>query len=293
MKSAGRLLASGLMASLAIAGVSVAITAITPPTAAVAAAGVVEVSDDGWTFGAAYPGALFDDVALLVPGDSQQQVFYVRNSGTEAGFLRVTLRDVAFTNTDFADALTVTARTAGQPGSPASLLTANPCWVLLEGPTVAPGEVVRVTAGLSLAQLHGMAGQGASAALAIGVELSDTSAGSLPPTACGSPSTQIPAVPGRPGSATSGSQAQSGIGSGDSAPAGDGDSQPGAGAEAGGDLPVLNLPGGIVIDPNTWHLYEELLVLVLVAATMLGSGWFMMVAWLRRRRIDEEGEVIA
>lgn len=285
-----RLQTSGSAAVLAIVGITVLITAMTPPAPAAAAVGVVEVSDTGTTFGATYPGALFDDIALLVPGDSQQQVFYVRNSGTEAGFLRLTLKGVAYSDTDFADALTVTARTAAHQGKPANLLSADPCWVLLEGQTVSPGAVVPVTADLVLGQLNGKAGQGATAALAIGVELSDTTAGSLPPTACGSPSAEVPVLPGPSTSTAPAAQAQPGSGFGQGGSQIEGGSQPGAGDV----LPVLNLPGGIVIDPNTWHLYEEFLVLVLVAASALGSGWFMMVAWLRRRKkADEESEVIA
>jgi hypothetical protein len=45
------------------------------------------------------------------------------------------------------------------------------------------------------------------------------------------------------------------------------------------------VPGsGVTVDPNTWHLYQELLVLLMVLALILGSLSYLVVAWLRRRR---------
>jgi hypothetical protein len=254
------------------------------PAPAAAASGIIEVSDNGVNFSSTYSGALFDDLTRLVPGDSQQSVFYVRNASSETGMLRITLGDVTVTDTDYADALTVSASTNGYTGIAATVLSANPCWVLLEGQVVGPGQIVAVTATMMLGELHGKAGQGASAGLTIGVALSDAAVGALPPTECGRTDVPIPVIPqpaptNRPGAdgSTTGGEVGAAVDEAQVIP----------------DLPVLNLPGGIRIDPNTWHLYEELLVLVLIGASVLGGGWFAFLAWRRRHGEEEESDVIA
>ena len=270
-------------AGVVILAAALAISTQSEPAPSWAAAGDIQVSPDGVTFSNQYPGSLFDSIGHLVPGDTDAEMFYLRNSGNAAGFLRLTVRDVVSTNTDFAQALTVTASTPGYPGEPVVVGSVNPCWVLLERHRVEPGETVGVTAQLALGDLHGQAGQGATAGMVIRVSLSDTSAGTLPPTDCGGAGTDVSVLP-TPSSTGSGTGAASNPPLGPSVSA-TGDRSD----EAVGDLPVLNLPGGIVIDPNTWHLHEEYLVLILLASLILGSGWFMMVA-RRRRRADGEAE---
>src|SRR5690554_8026172 len=100
------------------------------PIAAMASPGGVEVSPDGVHYSSNYSGALFTDIDHLVPGDSDTAIFYLRNSATEPGFLRITLRDVVTSNADFANALSMQASTFGHQGEPATILEADPCWVL-------------------------------------------------------------------------------------------------------------------------------------------------------------------
>src|SRR5690554_7140761 len=87
-----------------------------PAAAANAAPGGVEVSPDGVHYSSNYSGALFTDIDHLVPGDSDTAIFYLRNSATEPGFLRITLRDVVTSNADFANALSMQASTFGHQG---------------------------------------------------------------------------------------------------------------------------------------------------------------------------------
>ena len=239
-----------------------------------AAAGAIEVSSDGVHFGSSYPGVLFDASVAMVPGDSQTKTFYVRNSGNEAGVLRITMEDVSATNVDFADALTLGVSTTGQTGIAASLTKANPCWELLDGQKIGAGQSVVVTATVALGDLDGQAGQGARASMAMKASLSAPAAAPLGQTACGSgPSSDIVALAPATGTARTLTTL--------AAPT---DTQPQA-PEANTQLPTLAVPGNSAsVDPNTWRLYQELLVLLMVLALILGSVLYLVVTWLRRRR---------
>ena len=266
-----------LWAALSVAAIAV-LSAATP---AQAAPGGVEVSFDGVSFGSSVSGALFTDLSRLVPGDTDNAEFYLRNSSSEPGFLRITLRDVATSNSDLANALTLNASTFGYPGGGATLLEANPCRVLLEGQTVAPGEVVRVSTSLALAQLSGKAGQQASAVAHLSVALSGTEL-ALPPTDCGPTGTVLPVLPGQnPG--TNPPRGSSSNATGVALPV----EEPLAPVTPQPDLPVLSPPGFLGIDPNTWHLLEEYLILVPMGAAIAGGLAFGIVAW--RRRHTEDG----
>lgn len=270
-------------AFIAIAGVGALLlsSAVVLAPQAAHAADEVLVSPDGTNFSNTYPGALFDGIAHFVPGDSDQETFYVRNGGSEPGHLRITLKDVVAADADFADALTVSASTVSQAGPAATILSANPCWVLLEGVTLGVGQTVGVTTTVALGDLHGLAGQGASAGFALGVALSSSSA-PLPPTHCGITDNT---VPGTPGTATPGlgNASQS---TGQAVPA-DANPEPPATLNPG-DLPVLNLPELLGIDPNTWQLFEEYFVFVLIGGFLAGTVWFALVAWRRRNSDDDQ-----
>ncbi|HEU4808286.1 MAG TPA: hypothetical protein VFT01_08490 [Homoserinimonas sp.] len=274
--------ARGLGTTLAAVGLAAGLIAMAGLTSAHAAAGAVEVSPDGITYGSSYPGTLFDSIGHLVPGDSEQETFYLRNAGTEAGFLRITLTDVVAADADFADALTVSASTVDQAGIAATVSQAQPCWVLHEGQKVMPGETVPVTTELALANLDGTAGQGATAGLSFEVTLSSAAA-QLPPTSCGRPGITVPvtpaprpSVPVTPGTPGTPALADS--------PA----TTPRV-PDSSTDLPVLNIPELLGIDPNTWRLFEEYFVLLLIGAFTIGAAWFAFVAW-RRRKNEAEPE---
>jgi hypothetical protein len=245
---------------------------------AASAAGIIDVSSDGVSYSSNYPGALFDPHVAMVPGDSQSKVFYVRNSGNEAGILRITMEDVSASDIDFANALTVSVSTAGFSGAPASISKANPCWELLDGKSIGPGQSVAVTTEVALGDLNGLAGQGATAGMVMRASLSAPAAAPLGSTACSSgPSSDVVALApaagaarqlttlAQPGEAAASTTAQA--------------------PEANTQLPTLAVPGsGVTVDPNTWHLYQELLVLLMVLALILGSLSYLVMAWLRRRR---------
>jgi len=248
------------------------------------AAGSIGVSDDGVTFGASYPGSLFDSIAHLVPMDSDSESFYIRNDTTEAAFLRIVLRDVTYSDAAYGAALSLSASTSARTGTPTPLTSATPCVVLVEGQTVQPGQVVPISAVLALGNLDGSAGQNATAAMTMRIELHDTSTGSLPVTACTTtptaPGTDVIVVPRpRPGTGQNGASPTSpDIETGVQAPDG----------ETIGEFPGENQSS---VDPNTWLLYEERWWFVMLLAFVVGSLCFMIVDWRRQRRIrqDETG----
>jgi hypothetical protein len=243
------------------------------------AADEVLVSPDGVSFSNSYPGSLFGSIAMLVPGDSDQETFYVRNGGSEPGHLRITLKDVVAADADFADALTVSASTVDQAGPAATTLSADPCWVLLQGVTLGVGQTVAVTTELKLGDLHGLAGQGATASFAIGVALS-SAADALPPTHCGYSDTTVPGTPAastpQPGASADGAEVVTEVPPIDPP---ESSVQP--------DLPVLNIPDLLGIDPNTWRLFEEYFVLLLIGGFIAGTVWFALVARRRRKNDDD------
>lgn len=275
MRLAGR--ASGIALVVAL-GLLLGAT----PASAATGVGVVEVSDDGVNFDRTYPGAIFDDIALLVPGDSQSETVYVRNSGTAAGYLRVTLRDVDYSDQKFADALTVTTSTPGSTGSTTAISSANPCQVTHEGTVVAPGAVVPVVATLALGNLSGTDGQGATASLALRFTLSDTTPGTLPATNCDTTGTTVPVTPTSPdgprGADSTGSLPSTIVAP---APAPNPSSSTAATAGDGANNGLFPAsPVGFNLDPNTWRLYQEYLVLILVLAAIIGAG----ISWFAGRR---------
>lgn len=263
----------------AVVAVTTAMTLATAQSAM--AAGAIDVSGDGVTYSSSYSGTLFDSGMVMVPGDSRSKIFYLRNSGNEIGYLRVTMEDVSANDIDFANALTVSVSTPAHAGTPASISKANPCWALLQGLSVAPGESIAVTAKVVLGDLDGMAGQDATAGMTVRASLSALAAAPLASTDCSSgPSTDVVALAPTTRTARVVTLATTTTTSADGTVATT--TQP---VQANTELPTLALPGSdATVDPNTWRLYQELLVLLMVAALVLGGCGYMIVAWLRRRR---------
>lgn len=279
--------ASGLVVAVAVSATLGAIPAL--PASAATGVGVVEVSDDGVTFAQSYPGVIFDDIAKLTPGDSQSDTIYLRNTGTTAGYLRITLRDVNYSDQAFADALTVTTSVTGGSGGATAISSAAPCAVTNEGVIVAPGQTVSVLATLALGNLNGSAGQSATASASLRFTLSDTTPGSLPATTCSATGTTVPVAP-----AGSGSAGATGITSSVATKTSAGTltvpspspSMTWQPSEASGSGLLPALPSTFSLDPNTWRLYQEYLVLILVFAAMIGAG----ISWLVGRRSRKDAE---
>ncbi|EAR25735.1 hypothetical protein A20C1_07643 [marine actinobacterium PHSC20C1] len=255
------------------------------PASAAPGVGIAELSDDGVSFSRTYPGVIFNDIARLSPGDSQSKTIYVRNTGTVAGYLRITMREVRYSDSHYGDALSVRTGTTGSSGSAISVSTANPCMVTHEGTIIAPGQVVPIVATLALGNLSGSDGQGATASLALRFSLTDSRPGSLPATNCGNAGTTVPVTPTGPGSP--GSNDSTGIlSSGISVPNPSPSPAVAAPEESTNNGLLPALPATFSLDPNTWRLYQEYLVLILLLAASIGAG----ISWLvgRRSRRDSE-----
>lgn len=284
--------ASGLALMVAFS----ALVGATPASAA-PGVGVVELSDDGVNFARSYPGVVFDDIAHLSPGDNQSETVYVRNTGTKAGYLLITMRDVSYSDEHYGDALSVTTSTPDNTGNAKALSSAAPCNVTLEGTLVEPGETVPVLATLALGDLSGSEGQGATASFTLRFALSDMDPGKLPATNCGNSGTTIPGTPTNtdaPGrtdspSTVSGSIIAQALGSGptSSTTAAAGTQTP-AGTETAADTETAlpTIAAAFSLDPNTWRLYQEYLLLILVLAAIVGAG----ISWIVGRRKHKDAE---
>lgn len=223
--------------------------ALTMPWAA-AAAGEIEVSPDGSSWGSQLPQPLFSDLALVPRGSANAQ-FLLRNSSGDDAFLRIVVQDVNYSSPVLGDALTLALAVGGASGEPARLSSATPCRVLFEG-TLPVGASRPLLTSLSLGDLSGTQGQSETATFSIGIQLSGSSLGTLPATDCGSPGVVIEVTPF--------------------------------------DSRVATI-ATVGVEPNTWQLFEELLVLLLVAALVAGAGAQWAVAtWIRRRRELDEHE---
>lgn len=268
---------------LALAGMVVGALTLAPAAPA-AAAGELQVSADGSAYGFSLSTPVFQTLGAMVPGDSQASTVYVRNTGDEAGFLRIVLADVQYSDLDLANALTIQASVLQDAGAPTPVSLAEPCWVLNEGQTLAPGQSARIDLTAVLGNLDGTLGQGGTVRATLAANLSDMTPGSLPPTECGTANIAAPLLPGTSGTAPSGGTgAPSAPALTTTAPDAASPSTPET-----GDLPVLNLPGGFTIDPNTWQLWEEWLVLFLFVSTAIGATWYVVVTRRRNRRQSEE-----
>jgi hypothetical protein len=181
-----------LLAAAVSLGAGPAAAASLSAVPAHAVGSALQFSTDGAHYSTVFPGSLFTDVAVLVPGDSQTITFWIRNAADSAGYLRLVMSDVATTNPALADALSLKVDTATTAGAPARLSQASPCWVVAEGDRLESGGTVRVTATLALGDLSDTDGQSARSLFSVRAGLSDATLGSLPPTSCGGPSTAIP-----------------------------------------------------------------------------------------------------
>ena len=173
-----------LMRAIAALGASAALVVL--PVAAASAAGVVELSSDGSTWGSSLGGPLFTAAPELVPLGSESASFWVRNSAPDDAYLRLTVDTLGWSGADYAASLSVAASVPGTAGAPIVLASAGSCPVLLNGVLLPAGQAVKVTTTLALGDLNGTSGQSGSAAMNIGVMLTQV-AGTAPAGGCAAP----------------------------------------------------------------------------------------------------------
>ena len=226
--------------------------AVAPHSAAPANAadGELLISEDGVTWSTGLASNIFDTSGMLVPGDSLDGAFYVKNDNTFPAYLRVGLSTLHVTNWEIAQALSMTTigtGASGASGSAAALSGAGVvCADLLQrADPVPPGGVVLVSVDLLFRQsTSGQSAQGAIAQIAFIVELSDVDLNAFAQPLCNNSATIGPAVPGvspTPGGGTSTPAPGGGGGSGGGTGTGTGTGTgSGAGPDAGAGDPAAS-----------------------------------------------------
>ena len=173
----------GFAAATLVAVAALVAAGLLGAPAAQAADQPVQFSADGTHWSDSYTGALFGGV-LLVPGGSADRAFYVRNGAGVPAVLRVTLYDVATTDTDLATAMSVSTSMPGRPGAPVPVTDARPCATLSEGQVLAAGDGIRLDNVAALADLNGAGGQARDVSFKLAISLSSTDAAAPAPNSC-------------------------------------------------------------------------------------------------------------
>jgi hypothetical protein len=154
-----------------------ALLVLSSATPALAAGGELELSADGTTFSATAPGPLFDSLDRLVPRDTRESSIWVRNTAATDANLRITITGSTWTDTAFAEALSVRASTPGVAGVAYTVASTAQCRVLLYGVLIEAGESVELTVTLTVGDLSGSTGQTADLRVDLGVALFEAPAG--------------------------------------------------------------------------------------------------------------------
>jgi hypothetical protein len=251
------------------------------PAAQASTSQPVQFSVDGIHWSDSYTGALFGGV-LLVPGGSADRAFYVRNGASDPAKLRVTLYDVATTDTDLAAAMSVSTSMPGLPGAPVPVTDARPCATLSQGQVLAAGDGVRLDNVAALADLNGTGGQARNVSFKLAISLSSTDSAAPAPNSCPTDfggDTDTGTVVGAPstgGGTTSHPVYHLGA-TGWTPVAGTASAQVAA-------PPAPGKPADPALMFNTQRLYQENIVALWLALAVLGVLLLLFVR--RRRRVD-------
>ena len=281
----GRAPAFGLVAAILAASAVLAVLGMisaSPARADAPASQPVLFSNDDVQWSNSYGYALFGGV-MMVPGGSVDRAFYVRNGAPDPAILRVTLYDVATTDIDLANAMTVSTSVPGRPGASIPVTDARPCVTLSEGQVLASGDSVRLDNIAALADLNGMGGQSSNVSFKLAITLSSTDSAAPAPNSC--PTDFSGTVIGSPDSGTGTTLhplRHLGAGGWTPAPAASTPTPTSTAttpARPSGPVPSL---GELVA--NTQRFYQENTVALWLAMAVLGALLFLVV---RRRRPDD------
>ncbi len=256
----------------------VAVGLLAAPAAQASTSQPVQFSVDGLHWSDSYTGALFGGV-LLVPGGSVDRAFYVRNGASDPAMLRVTLYDVATTDTDLATAMTVSTSMPGLPGAAVPVTDARPCATLSHGQVLASGDGIRLDNVAALADLNGTGGQARNVSFKLAISLSSTDAAAPAPNSCptdfgGDMGTRtVVGAPPADGGTTSHPVYHLGASGWTPAP-----------ATASAQIatpPAPGKPADPALVVNTQRLFQENVVALWLAMVVLG---ILLLLFLRRRR---------
>jgi len=245
---AGRRLINRAARALVVACAAVGLALGVGTAPATAAPVDVLLSTDGVTFSSALSEGMFDDLGLLVPGESMSSSLWVRNPTPTTTVLRVSARDLIFPSVAFAGGVTMTVWDSGTGTTRSATLGALArCDILVPSQPMAAGATIRLDVTFTMADLTSSVGQNQRAGLGLMVAMRDGEAGSFATSACDDEGVLIASNPSTSNLSASNS------------------SRPTTIAHTGTDLPVpLFIAGGL----------------------LLGVGIFL-VAGRRRRERDE------
>jgi hypothetical protein len=149
-------------------------------TPASAATPEIVVSADGSTFGAGVTTQLFDDLALIVPGDSMASSIWVRNQSTGTALVRVAVTDLVIPSPEFGSAVTLSSTMNGFTHI-SSLGSLQNCQVVVQAQSIPAGATVKVDFEVLMSSAtSGSNAQGQTASLGFIVTAHDFAAGPFP-----------------------------------------------------------------------------------------------------------------
>lgn len=226
----------------------------------------IEVSFDGITYSSEPDTSLFDDVGLLVPGDTVERVVWVRNATSSSGVLTVRSMDISSLDADFAGSFALAAAPiTAALSADRTLAQLADCAILVTDVRVAPQQAVQIVVRLTMLDVADQIAQGDTGSVGFLATVVDDRAPAAIDSSCESavtppsptpsdgpapdPSTTIPVLTGA--GSTSAPTAPTPAASG-----------------------VLAFTGGTLGAPS------------LVAGALLGGGLFFLVAARRRTRDD-------
>lgn len=171
---------------MAVALVAVAATVGSAPAPASAEGETkILISSDGVHFGSSLDAGLFDGFGLMVPGDTDQARFWVKNPLSVQTEMRVSVRDFVSPAPAFAQAVTLTTwDSIGDSSDTTSMTDLFDCRVVVPSRTLGPGEIVQVDLNLTMLDVTGQIAQNEAGELSFKVGMRDGEAGPFPASAC-------------------------------------------------------------------------------------------------------------
>lgn len=239
-----------MAALLALAGTAVSAPATAVSAPAAAAGGGIEVSTDGVSFGAASPSVLFPSFGRMVPGDTLNGRFWIRNTSDLAAELHLGLLVIERLDLEYARALTLQIGLDG--ASPITRVVGDvpSCAELESSYPIGAGETVEVATRFEFAGVTGQAGQNGRVVLAFAVSMNDRPDGIVQAAKVCEGGLLVPATPGVPETGSRSSETL------------------------------------LSVRTNSAHLLEEYAVLIPVAAFVVGIILNFVIG--RRRRAEND-----
>jgi hypothetical protein len=148
-----------------------------PAAVAADAPGAALISLDGTSFERSLQGGIFPSGTVLVPGGTVTGTFYVKNDSDRAADLRISVAGASSASATFIDALTLQAATPASPdAAPVPLSSDTDCISLFSGELLRSNQVTAVQITLAMDADADNNDQGADAAAALVVALTDPTA---------------------------------------------------------------------------------------------------------------------